>query len=461
MLLLHLSACFVFDLLDGDPSDVDLPIEPSESTAEPDPELPMSYGQFLVEHHDQVCAMAETCDSPITEMVFACDGPPVAEDCPDFDPEAARACVEGEYTCGTYLGQDVVIWPTVCDTVCPAPAPPPRVCENDALEPNETRATARPYPSRNTALTLDGEDVDVFSVTVPAGEVLDVRVVADANLDVRLYAADYGTPLASAPSTELYWINDSWYDEEVVIQVDSFSLTACIDYTLEVNLGTCVPDGLEPDPEGTDLVHLNRVAATVAPWNDDLFHIAVPDGERLTLYAWPLNTSGAAQLEILDANGTVLTTGSTDDATWTENTTGLLQTYEVRVTAPSCANYELEVELAPTSCLEPEEPNALGPLAVPLTGTDLLTSQLSPDDLDFYTLTLQPDDALFVDIPTTDRTVGVALYDATGSAVTTGTTSLTYTHAGTAAEAHILVVSEGDGLCGTYTLDVDRYVPSP
>jgi len=128
---------------------------------------------------------------------------------------------------------------------------PPPSCDpatqDDALEPNDTCATAVPLPLGLTAqLWVSAEDSDFYTVRVPAGATLDVQALfahSSGDIDLWLYdptgpcggkSGELARAVSSSNDERLLWQNTGGNARDVVLEVDlfSFAAVACNRYDL-------------------------------------------------------------------------------------------------------------------------------------------------------------------------------------------------------------------------------------
>ncbi len=169
----------------------------------------------------------------------------------------------------------------------------------DALEDNDTCASAAPLDDGTwSGLSARLDDLDLFTVTVPAGGTLDVTCLhdpADADLDVFLFtpngcnddpAADPGcaTSLACGwttnPDEGLTWTNSTGLDQQCLLRVSVWPLSTgtCAQYDLTIS-GTgssgpaafCTPANANSTGSGVTLA----ASSTSGP---GLFHLEAEGG---------------------------------------------------------------------------------------------------------------------------------------------------------------------------------------
>jgi hypothetical protein len=133
--------------------------------------------------------------------------------------------------------------------VVPAPTCDPNVFD-DQLEENDSCATARPLPLGSTPnLWVSHADGDHYSMRVPAGATLDVRidfVHNTADLDLWLYEAgqacgtgtgELNRSISLTDTERIVWQNNSGAPRDVVVDVDVYSSSACNHYALVASVG--------------------------------------------------------------------------------------------------------------------------------------------------------------------------------------------------------------------------------
>lgn len=215
-----------------------------------------------------------------------------------------RVPTDGVYRVRVDVQQSTDETPGVLYRVSPGWLPP---CSSDAHEPNDDVGTATTVqlPAVLDGATCRG-DVDMYAVHVEAGRTLRVQVHADdpsVRVDVQFTDAS-GALLASGVGNT-QWVAST--TGTVFVAAESWRPTR---YEITVDLDGCIDDGLEP----------NNVlsAATLLPWDTDLFATACPsdvDVYQLHLAGGDLVglSIDGAQLLVSDASGVVLGQGETFD----------------------------------------------------------------------------------------------------------------------------------------------------
>jgi hypothetical protein len=131
---------------------------------------------------------------------------------------------------------------------------PPLVCDetvlDDLLEDNDTCATATALPLGTTAdLWVSNADSDHYSVSIPAGATLDVRIEfthSTADVDLWLYdtsqscgtgTGELARSISVSDTEHIVWQNTASAPRDVIVHVDVFSWSACNAYDLVATIG--------------------------------------------------------------------------------------------------------------------------------------------------------------------------------------------------------------------------------
>jgi hypothetical protein len=249
----------------------------------------------------------------------------------------------------------------------------PAVCFPDALEPNNTCATARSVaPGLFVNLEAANGDLDHYRITVPPNRQVTVDVLfthANGDVDARLFAAGCGNLLASSTSStndeHLVWTNNGASSVDVIAQVVNFAGAGCFDYDLRV---TVADDPCATTPD--DQYEPNDTCAQAAPapgglqfglfvskTDPDHFLVNVGPGATITVNAYFSHALGDIDVYLYDRNlacgsaGNYLARGfsSTDDelVVWQNNTIVPIEV-AVRIevfsgSATNCNSYLLQI----------------------------------------------------------------------------------------------------------------------
>ncbi|QSQ22297.1 hypothetical protein JY651_45455 [Pyxidicoccus parkwayensis] len=236
----------------------------------------------------------------------------------------------------------------------------PRACAPDALEPNDTPATAYPVrASRYVGLTLCADDVDYFSITLERGDQLGVNVEADAfaepafsttlqDASGRVLALGHflATHVAAVPGT---------YTVRVAAQG---SEPRSYDVGFFLSRGTpCDDDSHEPNDTSATATLFTAgavIEGMLCPQDQDHFLLTVPEGQgvRVSLSNY-VATDGLLRLCLLGGDGTQELGCSTEASGATVSVSGSIaggRTLTVRITgddARTTNGYTLQAELLP------------------------------------------------------------------------------------------------------------------
>lgn len=250
----------------------------------------------------------------------------------------------------------------------------PTICFPDALEPNNTCATARPLPQGlQVGLEAANADPDYYRVNVPAGATLTLDVLflhANGDIDARLFNASCGTQLAASTSTDndeqLIWTNVGASAVDVNANVYNFPGVGCFDYNLRVTLAT---DPCLSTPD--DVFEQNDTCATavaappslqfglfVSKLDPDFFAVDVEPGATLDVSVYFAHALGDIDVYVYDpfiscggaVNYLVRGFSATDDEHVQWQNTGILTrslVLEIQVfegSTSNCNSYSLAID---------------------------------------------------------------------------------------------------------------------
>ena len=294
---------------------------------------------------------------------------------------------------------------------------PGQVCPADALEPNDSCATAAPIaPGTTSGLNIDVGLLDWYTITVAAGDMIQVDLTflhAQGDIDLRL-EAPCGTFRSSATSVtdneSASWTNTTGVSQDVKIRANRFGTAACTPYSITVGITTpptCVPDAFEPNETcatASPIVVGTTTGLNIDPGTLDFYSINLAAGDAIQVDLTFLQAQGDIDLRLEAPCGTTRasSTSVTDNesASWT-NTTGVAQLVVIRANrfgAALCTPYSLTiVTTTPPVCVDDDagaNDTCATPQAVVVGATTATVRDVSPD---WYTLAVAPGATLLVD----------------------------------------------------------------
>lgn len=196
-------------------------------------------------------------------------------------------------------------------------APPPSMCMPDALEDNDSAATASPLsPGNQSNLTVCPQDDDFYGLSLTAGDRLTVNVTfsdAEGDIDVELLNPS-GTSVASASSstddeTFAYTAAASGaHVLRVFLYADAGAQTGN-PYALTTQVtgaATCTPDAFEPNDSAAAAAPIARgtyPTLTACGSDDDFYALNLTAGTQLSVQALFAHAEGDIDLDLLDPAG--------------------------------------------------------------------------------------------------------------------------------------------------------------
>ncbi|MBU0552206.1 hypothetical protein KKB55_13485 [Myxococcota bacterium] len=296
------------------------------------------------------------------------------------------------------------------------------VCVDDALEDNDTPATASPLPTSGEPLRACADDADLFTISRCAGGHLEAlaATATPAALRLRLIDAVGGvfaesTPVEGGAGLSLDLLEDGPAYLEVV-GLDgaeprytlSAAVSGCgcrVDRDCEAGArceaGACVPLPLcEDDPfeENDDAATAHRVepgtlSAVICAGDEDWYEIDVCAGGFVAFDVGFVHAEGDLDIALYDVNAQRLSASATHhDGEHIEHTAATDMRLRLRVTGLADASnaYQLQTQLfgceAPVCPDDGYEDNDEAAAAAPLALGSHAGLSLCPDEVDWYLL---------------------------------------------------------------------------
>ncbi|MEZ4319660.1 MAG: hypothetical protein R3F61_19245 [Myxococcota bacterium] len=346
-------------------------------------------------------------------------------------------------------------------------------CPDDPAEPNDSVATAVPSEG-GVGLVVCATSADYWSVTVAAGEQIDVRVQFDGSLndiDVKLRSST-GSVLDTSETTSdeenVSWFNDTGAEATVVVHVYMFTPGGVNEYDFTVARTACTDDTSEPNDDLAGATPITSLADRVLiATNEDWYAFTVSDQELLTVEVPHDASMGDLDLQLVDADGTVLasaTTGADTEAVAYFNDSGADATIALRVffwagSAAPCNTYDVVSERTPLVCTEdPLEPNDVLADRQNVFGVTGLT--IDAGDVDHLTIDVAAGAVVEVSVLADPAVLvpSLELLQTNGAWLADGN-PLTWANAGTDIVQVVAVVEAEQGVCGPYELSVVDRTP--
>ncbi len=343
--------------------------------------------------------------------------------------------------CGTPLLCGQCTDPQLCGgahtaNVCAEPDCPP-----DALEANDSRATASPVSVGDVSglLACPGDD-DYYAIALASNDLLiaDASFIdAEGNLDLRLYneaGSQVDTSLSQTDNERLVYTAPAagTYTLRAFLAGADDTIPG-VAYGLSIITAPCTDAFEDADDQGS--------AATVAagtfsnlfgcPHDDDWFHVVAGNNELIDVTLRFVDALGNIDLRLYNAGGQQLATSlsSTDDERIVY-VTPEAGDYYLRVIAHEAGDdaepgnkYTMELNLGSlcTDRFEDNDSRLLGTLLGAGTEASLT---LCPFDEDWYTLTAADNTLIEAEATFThaDGNIDFRLYDARGNQVATSLT---------------------------------------
>jgi hypothetical protein len=359
-------------------------------------------------------------------------------------------------------------------------------CLDDALEDNDTAATASPVPAGGLTRTLvaSAGDADWFAVPVCAGGTVRASVsfaAGTSTLDARVYAADGTTVLAA----------DSGADGTLLAQAQSAAgatlhvrvrdeAGGCTPYTLQIAISGCgaCPDDAHEDDDDPGTAHVTGAGSIpghiAAPGDPDWYAVSVcPGGALRASVVWD-GVTGDLDLGLYDRDGatplrTVAGTGGLVEAQ-AANPHAEQATLYVRISGVGdrCKPYLLDLAVVgcaaacPRDELEEDDAPELA-TAVDPAGDSWDTLTLAPDDADWFAVPVCAGGTLVADayFEHADGNLNLRLYAADGLSILASATSWTDDEhlvwtapAAAAVTVYLRAYVTTAGACVPYDLDI-------
>jgi|GEM_PF-996841 len=365
----------------------------------------------------------------------------------------------------------------------------PTICLPDGFEPNEALSNATPLPPGTfPSLTLCPPDEDWYSVSLAAGDSLDVLAgfsQADGDVDLNLYDGG-GILLASANSNTddelLGWVatgtDDYFLQVEMVL--DSGDLGTTYDLDIAVTPAICLDDVFEPNDLASSAAPIGAGLATgltLCPGDDDWYSVNLSASEVLTVDALFAHAEGDIDLQLFDpAGGLLLNAATQSDDEALLHTAATAGDYVLHVALTTDLGvlpgngYDLDVFTFDTNtCTDDgdEDNDTQGSASALAVG---LSSGLvsCPLDEDWYAFTLTAGDTATVDIlfPQADGDLDAFLYDPAGTLLDSSTTTtndeqlaVTAATSGQLFVQVVLTADQGPNVGNGYDVDLTTSAP--
>jgi hypothetical protein len=306
-------------------------------------------------------------------------------------------------------------------------------CTDDAMEENDTLATATPVGVGSRQGKICAGDPDYFKVTLGAGETLEATLRfthSSGDLDLKLLDAQGAVVSSSTGGSDTERVTTTATTGGTYhLHVYGF-LSATNTYTLEVAITpplTCQDDNQEPNNSAAAARALPTAATNlkICPSDDDWFKADLTAGEVIDVTITFTHASGDLDLRLLDADGsTVLaqSLGSTgvEEVVYQTPTT---KTVYVKVSGVSGASNAYT--MTPTRSLpaftcpadDPLEPNNNRETATVLGRGQVRVGQVCNANDDWFAVALRKGEAVTLDLTLTNGTgdLDLRLYGPTGT----------------------------------------------
>lgn len=228
---------------------------------------------------------------------------------------------------GSTPGNGYSMTVTVVPSGPPPPPPPPPACGPDALEENDTQASAAAFtPGRRNGLSVCGGDDDYYAITLQAGDQLTVDALfssAEGDIDLRLLSPS-GASEASALGTgsnehlEYAAMTAGTYVLRVNLYADAGSNPGNT-YDLSAAVSAVCPSDPEEDNDSASTARPLSIGTmsslTACDLDDDYFRVTLAAGQQISVSARFTHAEGDIDLAVLDAAGDVIggSISSSDD----------------------------------------------------------------------------------------------------------------------------------------------------
>lgn len=283
-------------------------------------------------------------------------------------------------------------------------------CADDAMEDNDTFASASPITVGDHQAQLCPGDPDFFVINLNVGDVLSADLAIDsvsANLDLLVMSPD-GTELGASTS-----LTQSEHVEITATSAGAHVLRvygAAADdssmYTLSVAVQsvtpTCQDDGFEDNDDSAHAVSLapGSHAGKVCAGDEDWFAVTLQAGDQLVANLQFDNAAGDLNMQLIGPSAQVLASAeSVDDNELIQHQAVNGGIYQLRVFGPNNAENSYSLGLQVTTQMvcanDAFEPNDSAVQATAL-GTGSYPAKLCTGDEDWYRLTLNNGDTLAV-----------------------------------------------------------------
>jgi len=328
------------------------------------------------------------------------------------------------------------------------PATP--TCRDDALEENDTAATAATLSPGQVAAQICGGDDDYYGFSLNVGDTVSAQITfTAANGDLDLQLLDPSGQVVDSSTTAS---GNSEAVDHVAVVAGRFVLRvygyrgAANGYQLQLTVTPAVPTCREDGYEDNDsqaaatLVTAGTYGGQICTADEDWFAVNLNAGDTLDVNLLFTHANGDLDLQLRAPDGTVLrTSASVDD---NEEILGYVVAnagrYALRVRGYSGAenSYRLSIAVTPVVPVCPEdgyEDNDTQATATTYPG-DPVVGQICAGDVDFFKIALNVGDALTASLAFThaDGDIDLYLYGPTGNLIdwsvsTTNSESIAYT----------------------------------
>ena len=320
---------------------------------------------------------------------------------------------------------------TVDDVVSEDGGVQPPACSDDAMEDNDTLASASPVTAGDHQAQLCPGDPDFFKVNLNVGDSLSADLAIDsvsANLDLQLLAPDGTEVGASTTLTQTEHVETTaTVAGAYVLRVFGATVDDSSLYTLSVALQqvtpVCSDDGFENNDDADHAVDLapGEHDAIICAGDDDWYALSLQAGDDLLLDLLFSDADGDLNMDLLGPAGQVLVSAdSTDDNEQIHQVVAVGGIYKLRVFGvDSAANdYSLHVVVTPpaNACQNDAfEPNDSAVQASPLGQGDY-SGKICAGDEDWYRVTLNNGDSLDANLNFTnaDGNLDLKIFSADG-----------------------------------------------